>query len=102
MYGKTIPKDNDGRIIISKRSIPLRNLDTGELIISPRNKNDVEYVRSYRDENGMLRDENGRFIISRRHKLKVDENNNYIISKRKPENGLEIIDGKILIHRIKN
>ena len=102
LYGKTIPKDNDGRIIISKRSIPLRNLDTGELIISPRNKNDVEYVRSYRDENGMLRDENGRFIISRRHKLKVDENNNYIISKRKPENGLEIIDGKILIHRIKN
>ena len=101
LYEKSIPRDKNGKIIISKRTKLLKNLDTGEIIIFPRHNKDIEFVRSYRDENGILRDENGRIIISKRHKLKVDENNNYIISKRKTNNGYTIIDGRILLHRIK-
>lgn len=106
---KNLPKDINGNIIINKRTKLLKNLDTNQIIIFSRNKNNIDNVRSYRDENGVLRDENGRIIISRRNKIKMDSNNNYIISKRKyltdtditPKDQFTRIDGKILLHRIK-
>ena len=101
LYEKSIPRDENGKIVIGKRMKTLKNLDTGQIIIFPRHNKDVEFIRSYRDKDGMIRDENDRIIINKRHKLKVDENNNYVISKRK-QNNYTIIDGRILLHRIKN
>lgn len=102
---KLMPKDDKGRIIIQKRVTPLKHLDTNQYIISPRHIKDAEYVRCYRDENGIVRDEHGRILIRRRHPLKL-EGNNYVISARKKivdENGYERDDhGRIIIHRIKN
>lgn len=103
LYAKIIPRDDQGRIIMAKRNVPLKNLDTNQVIIFPRNNKDPEFIRGYRDENGILRDESGRIIIQRRHKLKM-EGNNYVISKRKKETDGFTRDehGRILLHRIKN
>ena len=100
---KTLLRDSNGRIIIGKRYKLLKDLDTNRIIISSRHR-DKYSVRTYRDENGIVRDENGMIFISRRHKIPIDENNNYVIAKRKKEedNGLTIIDGRILLHRIKH
>ena len=76
----------NGRYIVTRRKSLMVNLDKNTYMIPPRNASlNSSKAPAYRDENGLWRNENGRYVIDRRHNAAVNKNGRYVIDQRYPE-----------------
>jgi hypothetical protein len=87
----------DGRIVIHRRYNILKNKDDNLIVIGARNKPNIDYRRTYKNEKGQRLTEDGRFLIKRRTPH-VIENGLFKISK----SPITPKSPYVSIHRIRN
>lgn len=71
----------DGKFVIHARNSYRKHLDTNQYIIAPRNP-DIFYKPLYRNEAGLLLNEDNKFFIARRSKP-IIENGKFVIRSKK-------------------